>query len=394
MEEGSYAEGVIGVYPSVTYPSHTTIVTGRLPAEHGIYTNLSSRVAGKNPKDWFWFAKDIKTPTVWDVARENGLTTAAVFWPATTGGRINWDIPEIWDPQKGAVGDPLYVAKFATPGILFEAALEIGLPEGHTDDDLTRTKLAAFLLKKHKPNLLLVHLTGLDGAEHRAGPRSSEAAATLEGLDTRIGELLAAVKDAGFAEATDVFVVSDHGFLPVEREINPNVLLVKAGLLQVDSNGLVTGGKVATVASGGSFFLYWPESRELGREVDTALAPLRAEGVLWGVLDPAAIRELGGDPAIRLALEAAAGAGFDDRACGEVIRKLKGTAGTHGYLPFRSGLEAALIAWGPRIKKGVKLGRIPMTAIGPTVLRSLGIGDSQLGAQPPLWELLNLHREK
>jgi predicted AlkP superfamily pyrophosphatase or phosphodiesterase len=213
-------------------------------------------------------------------------------------------------------------------------------------------------------------------------------------LDARIGELLAAVKDAGFAEATDVFIVSDHGFLPVEREINPNVLLVKAGLLEVDPNGLVTGGKVATVASGGSFFLYWPESRDLGREVDTALAPLRAEGVLWGVLDQAAIRELGADPAIRLALEAAEGAGFDDRASGEVIRKLKGTAGTHGYLPFRPGLEAALIAWGPRIKKGVKLGRIPMTAIGPTLLRSLGIGDSQLGAQPPLWELLNLHREK
>jgi len=41
--EGSYAEGVLGVYPTVTYPSHTTIVTGRMPAEHGIYSNLSSR---------------------------------------------------------------------------------------------------------------------------------------------------------------------------------------------------------------------------------------------------------------------------------------------------------------------------------------------------------------
>jgi predicted AlkP superfamily pyrophosphatase or phosphodiesterase len=38
--EGSFAEGVEGVYPSVTYPSHTTIVTGRLPAEHGIYSNV------------------------------------------------------------------------------------------------------------------------------------------------------------------------------------------------------------------------------------------------------------------------------------------------------------------------------------------------------------------
>src|SRR5215469_14050262 len=65
MLEGSFAETVQGVYPSVTYPSHTTIVTGRMPIEHGIYTNLSSREAGKNPEDWFWFAKAIRMRTLW-----------------------------------------------------------------------------------------------------------------------------------------------------------------------------------------------------------------------------------------------------------------------------------------------------------------------------------------
>ncbi len=45
--EGSSAEAVEGVYPSVTYPSHTTIVTGRSPAEHGIYSNVSVREPGK-----------------------------------------------------------------------------------------------------------------------------------------------------------------------------------------------------------------------------------------------------------------------------------------------------------------------------------------------------------
>src|SRR5207244_3464985 len=50
MEGGSYAEGVEGVYPTVTYPAHTTLVTGRRPAEHGVYTNLSSRAAGQHPR--------------------------------------------------------------------------------------------------------------------------------------------------------------------------------------------------------------------------------------------------------------------------------------------------------------------------------------------------------
>src|SRR4051812_7262263 len=38
-ERGASAAGVVGVFPTVTYPSHTTIITGVRPALHGIYTN-------------------------------------------------------------------------------------------------------------------------------------------------------------------------------------------------------------------------------------------------------------------------------------------------------------------------------------------------------------------
>lgn len=385
--EGSYAEGVEGVYPSVTYPSHTTLVTGRAPGEHGVYSNLSSREAGKNPRDWFWNSSAIKVPTLWDEAQKNGLTSAAVFWPVTVGARITWNIPEVWDPAKGMTGDPLYVAKFATPGLLFEAGLELGPPKAGEDEDVTRTRLAAFVLKKHKPNLLLLHLAALDEAEHRHGPRSAEAIATLENSDARIGELLAAVKDAGLEDSTDVYIVSDHGFLPVERQINPNVLLAKAGLLEVDANGKITGGKIATLATGGAFFIYWPDSRNLQREVEAALKPLRDEEVLWSSFGRTALAELGAEPAIQIALEAPSGAGFDDEAKGEVVVNRQSLGGTHGYLPFRPGLESAFIASGPRIKKGVNVHRIRMTAIAPTILRSMGISNPQFGAQPPLSDI-------
>ena len=387
MEEGSYAEGVEGVYPSVTYPSHTTLVTGRLPGEHGVFTNLSSREAGKNPNDWFWFASAIRVPALWDVLHDEGLTTAAAFWPVTAGAHITWNIPEIWDPREGMVGDPLYVAKFSTPGLLFEAALDLGPPMPGEEGDTTRTKLAAFLIRKHKPNLLLLHLAALDETEHHYGPGSAEAVATLEKSDAHLAELLSAIRAAGIADSTDIFVVSDHGFLSVERQVNPNVLLAKAGLLQVDAGGNITGGKVATVANGGSFFIYWPESVDLRHEVDAVLAPLREQGVLWGELSQQATRDLGAEPAIRLALEAAPGVSFDDGAKGDVVRKLSSTAGTHGYLPFRAGLESAFIARGPHIKKGVNLHRVRMTAIAPTVLGALGIEDRELGSDKPFKEI-------
>lgn len=385
--EGSFAEGVEGVYPSVTYPSHTTLVTGRLPAEHGIYSNLASREPGKNLDDWFWFASAIKVPTLWDETRRHGLTSAAVSWPVTVGAKIDWDVPEIWDPKRGGAVDYQYIAKFATPGLIPEAMAVLGAPEPGADDDTVRARMAAYLLKKDKPNLLLVHLSGLDEAEHGHGPASAEAASTLERLDALIGELLAAVKEAGLEDSTDVFIVSDHGFLPVERQIRPNVLLAKAGLLRTDEKGEITGGKIMTVASGGTFFIYWPGSQNLRREVDVALRPLRNEGVVWGVLNRAALADLDAEPAVQMALEAPAGGSFGSAARGDVIMKEVTTKGTHGYLPFRKGLEASFIAWGPSIKKGVNLHRIPMTAIGPTILKTLGIQNPQFGAQPPLADI-------
>jgi predicted AlkP superfamily pyrophosphatase or phosphodiesterase len=385
--EGSYAEGVLGVYPTVTYPSHTTIVTGRMPAEHGIYSNLLSREPGKNLEDWFWFAKAIKVPTLWDEARAHHLTTGALFWPVTTGAALDWDVPEIWDPRKPLHVDPAYVAQFATPGLLFEALLELGPPQPGQELDVTRSRLAAFVLKKHKPNLLLVHLVDLDEEEHQFGPDSPQAASTLEKIDGHIGELLAADQVAGLADSTDVFIVSDHGFLPVETQIKPNVLLVKAGLLSADEEGNITGGRIATVANGGSFFIYWPESEDLRSKVNEALKPLRDQGVLWAVLDRAALKDLGAEPAAQMALDAPAGYAFSRGVAGDWLVREKSVSGTHGHLPFRRELEASFIAWGPNIRTGVNLHTIRMTEIAPTILKAMGIDEPKFGDRPPLREI-------
>ena len=386
--EGSFAEGVEGVYPTVTYPSHTTIVTGRMPAEHGIYSNLSSRVAGQNPRDWFWFAQAIKVPTLWDEARKAKLTTASVFWPVTAGADIDWDIPEIWDPQKGPVPDPLYIGRFATPGLVLEATMAIGSPPAGEDRDTTIAKLAGYLLKKHQPNLLLVHIELLDEVEHGHGPESPEARAMVERIDARIAEILQADRDAGLADSTDVFIVSDHGFLPVERLIQPNVLLAKAGLFTLDAQGYVRSGTIQTVSNGGSFFIYWPEGGNLEARVRAALQPLTGQGLVWAVFNRQALVDLGADRAAKMALEAPLGAAFDGAAVGDLVVPAKRPIGTHGFLPFRKGLESSFIAWGPDIRGGVNLHRIRMTAIGPTILKVMGVDDPAFGGQPPLLDIV------
>jgi hypothetical protein len=88
-----------------------------------------------------------------------------------------------------------------------------------------------------------------------------------------------------------------------------------------------------------------------------------------------------------LALDAPEGYAFGNHATGDLISTQKSTGGTHGYLPYRSGLESSFIAWGPDIRPGVNLHRIRMTSEGPTILKALGLSAVGFGDQPPLNEI-------
>src|SRR5438067_1310055 len=94
VAEGAYAEGVQGVIPTVTYPSHTTLITGVWPAKHGILSNTVFDPLRTGPANWYWYADDIRAPTLWDSAARAGWTTASIQWPASVGARVAWNIPE------------------------------------------------------------------------------------------------------------------------------------------------------------------------------------------------------------------------------------------------------------------------------------------------------------
>ena len=68
LAEGTHADGVQGVVPTVTYPSHTTLVTGVWPLKHGILANTTFDPLQKNAQGWYWYAEDIRVPTLWDAA--------------------------------------------------------------------------------------------------------------------------------------------------------------------------------------------------------------------------------------------------------------------------------------------------------------------------------------
>src|SRR5690348_15050480 len=80
LKEGAYAEGVEGVVPTVTYPSHTTLITGVWPVKHGILSNATFDPLQKNFDGWYWYSEDLRARTLWDAAAEAGRKTASIQW--------------------------------------------------------------------------------------------------------------------------------------------------------------------------------------------------------------------------------------------------------------------------------------------------------------------------
>ncbi len=97
LRDGVHAAGVTGVWPTVTYPSHTTLLTGVSPSLHGILDNVQFDPRRTFDGAWYWYADEIKARTLWQAAHEAGLSTASVGWPVSVAAKgVDTLIPEYW----------------------------------------------------------------------------------------------------------------------------------------------------------------------------------------------------------------------------------------------------------------------------------------------------------
>ncbi|HEX5720948.1 MAG TPA: alkaline phosphatase family protein, partial [Thermoanaerobaculia bacterium] len=227
-----------------------------------------------------------------------------------------------------------------------------------------------------KPAFLAVHFTELDTAEHDHGPRSTEALAALEKIDGFIGEILAAVRAGGIEGETTVAVVSDHGFLPVAKEVRPGSLFAALGLLDVDAEGTLTAWRAFPWFAGGSTAIYLHPDAPAGTAqiVDKAIDLLasRPERPVRKVYRGEELARLGGFPGAYAVLDAESGFFFSSRLAGPVI--LDATLrGVHGHTPDREGLAASLLIRGPKIRAGQRIGKVDIRDVAPTLARVLGV---------------------
>jgi predicted AlkP superfamily pyrophosphatase or phosphodiesterase len=372
------AEGVQarvqGVLPSVTYPSHTTLATGVPPRLHGIDGNRVFDPEGQRAGGWHWYAEDIRVPTLLSAARVRGLATAEISWPVLMGGGADSDLPEFWRPGANHPDELKLQRAIATPGLVAAVERAQGHPMAWPPTDSDRMEAALHVLRTRRPALLMLHLFDGDTAEHDLGPDSPEARAAFEATDALLARLLTALDETGLSSTTLLAVVSDHGFLPISRQVSPNVWLREAGLIDV-ADGKVTGWRAFFQVTNGSagLRLHDPQDAASLARVQSLLREKAADpgNGLHEVMAAERIAALGGPAEWALALDAESGYSFTD-GVGDVAVAPSTQKGQHGHAPDRPELNASLILRAPGLQPR-DLGLVPMTRIAPTVARYLGL---------------------
>lgn len=185
---GVVAKALIPPFPSKTFPSLYTIVTGLHPGHHGIISNYMRdpdiehefRPSNKQAMgDTRWWQGE----PIWVTAERQGVRSAVLFWVGSEAP-IDGVRPTEWTP--------------------FNRALPY---EERIDRLLSWLERPAL----KRPGLILGYLGEPNHTGHRQGPLAPETVAAAEHVDGMVGRLLDGLDERGLADRVNLVVVSDHG---------------------------------------------------------------------------------------------------------------------------------------------------------------------------------------
>jgi arylsulfatase A-like enzyme len=226
--------------PTVTWPNHTTLVTGVRPDKHGVlYNGILVRAGPGLPvkiEEQVDKAQLVAVPTLYDELHNAGLRTAAIDWPCTrNSASLDDDFPDT--PNNVFYTTPRLRKELLSAGILADERDSKFRALSSPGRDEVWTRAACHVIKARRPHLLLLHLLNTDAIHHQYGPGSSASYTALALADSLVGQLLDALDAAGIRKNTTIFVLADHGFATATKLLQPNALFRQAGLLEIgDAN--------------------------------------------------------------------------------------------------------------------------------------------------------------
>lgn len=370
-DRGTLVRDVNSVFISNTYPAHTAIITGMLPASHGICDNVYF-IPGRSPQRWRVDSREIKVPTLYQKAHQAGMTIASILYPVTGNADIDWNFPEIAE-QMGLARRIYLTLRYGSPRFLIASLARFGKQFTGVGepalDDFTTT-LAVDTLVRHKPDLFLLHLIDTDSQKHDFGPDSAEAKASLTRHDARIGRLLDALRTAGTDGETGIIVFSDHGCLPVHTTIEPNDFLAEQGFYHLD-NGTLLDFDAEFHSSGGTAFLRIYNSAKAD-SIKRAFDEFLEKPYVSRLLTEAEMRVSGMAEFFDFGVVANEGYSFGETHLGQ-----------HGYTLDREHYQPFYLAAGDGIPENQELSGGSIPDICPLAAEMLGL---------PVWKMDGVNR--
>lgn len=376
---GSGSFHVKSIYPSLTYPAHASLVTGKVPRNHGIINNTKLEPGVEQPA-WYWYAKDISGETLWDIAKSQKKTVASLLWPITGGAKIKWNLPEIF-PVRSYQSQISQVLAAGSPSYVLELNqhfkhLRNGIKQPQLDDFTHASALYTY--EKYQPDVTLVHYVAFDALRHEFGLDSKEGQKALTSYGQRVTDWVSLLKKRGELENTTLVVLGDHSHKSVNRVIKPNVLLRKLKLFSVIREEVMDWQAIFKSCDGSGYLYLRKDNDNIKRILEdnfTVLANTPGSGIKRLLTQEEATLR-GADPRCSFMMEAEEGCYFDDSIHGDfdapVEESMHSYRSCHGFDPTIADYDTIFLAMGPLLKKGVNLKEMNLVDIAPTLAKVMG----------------------
>jgi predicted AlkP superfamily pyrophosphatase or phosphodiesterase len=357
-KEGAWTDHLTPVFPSISEPNWVSASTGCWPENHGVVSAqfIDPQMGLFNhdvDADWIGSGELLH-----QVAERQGVRTAVLGW----FGR--------YSRSRGAQATHVSHER-KVPWQLSEYASE---PK-RTDEIIGYLEMP----EDERPRLILGYFAQPDEILHAHGLESPHAREAITGADREVGRLLDTIERLPYREEVTLFIMSDHGHLPVTHLINVRRILSRHGIRGRD------------VTTGTTSFIYFDDKAQIDRACRVLSA--RCEFEVFRRDNPPQFMRLGdGDRVGDLILSAHPGyymVGPDAApwylkplaALGRDIYPSPfmgvGLVSAHGYPPDTPGIQGIFYGWGSGIRQGHQIEGARMIDVHPTVTHFLGIDPGQ-----------------
>jgi predicted AlkP superfamily pyrophosphatase or phosphodiesterase len=243
LAESGWMRPLCEVVPAVTCTAQASLLTGRLPREHGIVGN--GWVFRDTGEVRFWQQSNalVQAEPLYVTARRRAAErgrpfhAAKLFWWFNQGASV--DISVTPKPYYAADGNKAFGITGTPDGLTERLESVLGPfpfpsfwgPKAGLPCTEWIARCAAEILTRDQPELTLVYLPHLDYDPQRFGPSRCDMPRLVRELDKACAPLL----DAAGAVGARVWVVSEYGHIDASRHVQPNRVLREARLLTARS---------------------------------------------------------------------------------------------------------------------------------------------------------------